>query len=111
MADMTEPYQILILYRPSHLLEESEFLSRADSDPTVQLVDEALQKEGFDTRILLVGEDVEEVLRSYDTSSTVIFNYCDGFHDGPSGYDPITCLYETLGFAYTGADDTTLLQS
>src|SRR4051794_18986261 len=101
MADVTEPYQILILYRPPHLLEESEFLSNADSDPTVQLVDAALQKEGFDTRIVLVGEDIEDVLRRYDTGSTVIFNYCDGFHDGPSGYDAITCLYETLGFAFT----------
>jgi len=93
MAAMTELYQILILYRPSHLLEESEFLSNADSDPTVQLVDTALQKEGFDTQIVLVGEDIEEVLRRYDTSSTVIFNYCDGYHDGPEGYDPITGLY------------------
>src|SRR6185369_16796561 len=109
MAVMTELYQILILYRPPHLLEESQYLSNADSDPTVQLVDAALQKEGFDTRILLVGEDVEEVLRGYDTGSTVIFNYCDGFHDGPSGYDPITGLYEALGFAYTGADDAALL--
>lgn len=107
---MTEPYQILILYRPPHLLEESEYLSNPDSDPTVQLVDAALQKEGFDTRIILVGEDIEEVLRTYDTGSTVIFNYCDGFHDGPSGYDPITGLYEALGFAYTGADDSALLQ-
>ncbi len=108
---MTEPYQILILYRPSHLLEQSEFLANEASDETVQLVDKALQKEGFDTQIILVGEDIEDVLRRYDTGSTVIFNYCDGYHDGPSGYDPITCLYETLGFAYTGSDDTTLLQA
>ena len=107
---MIEPYPILILYRPSHLLEESEFLCNADSDPTAQLVDAALQKEGFDTQIVLVGEDIEEVLRRYDTSTTVIFNYCDGYHDGPAGYDPITRLYESLGFAYTGADDSALLQ-
>ena len=107
---MTEPYQILILYRPSPPLEESQFLSNAESDPTVQLVDAALQKEGFDTQIILVGENIEEVLRRYDTGSTVIFNYCDGYHDGPEGYDPITHLYEALGFAYTGADDTALSQ-
>jgi D-alanine-D-alanine ligase len=111
MADMNEPYQILILYRPPHLLEESEFLSNQNSDPTVQIVDGALQKEGFDTQIILVGEDIEEVLRRYDTASTVIFNYCDGYHDGPKGYDPITGLYEALGFAYTGADDSALLQA
>lgn len=108
---MTEPYQILILYRPSNLIEQSEFLTHSNCDPTVQLVDSGLRKEGFDTQIILVGEDIEEVLRRYDTSSTVIFNYCDGFHDGPSGYDPITFLYETLGFAYTGSDDTTLKQA
>ncbi len=107
---MIEPYQILILYRPSHLLQESEFLTNEASDETVQLVDQALQKEGFDTKIVLVGEDIEEVLRRYDTTSTVIFNYCDGYHDGPRGYDPITRLYESLGFAYTGADDNALLQ-
>lgn len=108
---MSEPYQIVILYRPSNYLEHSEFLTNEASDPTVQLVDLALQKEGFATQIILVGEDIEEVLRRYDTANTVIFNYCDGYHDGPVGYDPITCLYETLGFAYTGSDDTTLLQS
>lgn len=110
MDDMPEPYQILILYRPSYLLEQSEFLTNEASDETVQLVDKSLQNEGFDTKIILVGEDIEEVLRRYDPNETVIFNYCDGYHDGPSGYDPITGLYEALGFAYTGADDTALLQ-
>ncbi len=108
---MHETYQILILYRPSTPLSHSQFLTNAASDETVQLVDKALQQEGFDTTIILVGDDIEDVLRRYDTGSTVIFNYCDGYHDGPSGYDPITYLYETLGFAYTGADDTTLMQS
>ncbi len=107
---MSEPYQILILYRPSYPLEQSEFLANEASDETVQLVDKSLRKEGFDTRIILVGEDIEEVLRRYDTAETVIFNYCDGYHDGPKGYDPITGLYEALGFAYTGADDEALLQ-
>ncbi len=102
MVDMPEPYQILILYRPSTHLSHSQFLSNAASDETVQLVDKALQQEGFDTTIILVGDDIEDVLRRYDTASTVIFNYCDGYHDGPSGYDPITCLYETLSFVYTG---------
>ena len=32
MDDMPEPYQILILYRPSHLLEQSEFLANEVSD-------------------------------------------------------------------------------
>lgn len=108
---MPESYQTLILYRPSTPLKHSQYLSNAASDETVQLVDKALQQEGFDTSIILVGDDIEDVLRRYDTATTVIFNYCDGYHDGPSGYDPITCLYETLGFAYTGADDTTLMQS
>lgn len=108
---MSDPYQLLILYRPSNPLEQSQFLTNANSDPTVQLVDSALHKEGFDTRIILVGEDIEAVLRRYDPASTVIFNYCDGYHDGHSGYDPITRLYESLGFAYTGADDSTLLQA
>ncbi len=108
---MPEPYQTLILYRPSGPLEYSQFLTNAASEETVQLVDKGLQKEGFDTTIILVGDDIENVLRRYDTATTVIFNYCDGYHDGPIGYDPITRLYETLGFAYTGADDKTLSQS
>lgn len=108
---MNPDYRVLILYRPFTALSETQFEQTIATHETIRAVDEALQKAGFETQILLVGDDIEAVLRSHDRRTHVIFNYCDGYHDNPSGYDPITQLFEALGFAYTGADDKTLCGS
>jgi D-alanine-D-alanine ligase len=109
---MPPDYKVLILYRPMPDLDaDSELQQTIATHETIVAVDEALRAAAFDTHIIHVGDDIEQVLGTYDPRETVIFNYCDGYHDNPSGYDPITQLYEQMGFAYTGADDQTLCQS
>lgn len=101
-------YHVLILYRPFSELTHSQTLTPSAADETIQLVDESLQSVGLTTEILLVGNDYEQVLGDYDPRTTLIFNYCDGYHETPTGYDPITRTFEAMGFAFTGADDETL---
>jgi D-alanine-D-alanine ligase len=107
---MSEPYQVLIAYRP-FTIDDPDLQQTVATDATIQAAFEALQRAGFDVQILRVGADIETVLRQYDPLKTVIFNYCDGFQDDPTGYDPITALFEQLGLAYTGARDEILLSS
>jgi D-alanine-D-alanine ligase len=104
---MDTDYRVLILYRPAPQTCDEP----AATDTTIVAVDEALQTSGFETEIIHVGDDIEQVLADHDPAETVIFNYCDGYHEDSSGYDPITQLYEALGFAFTGADDQTLCES
>jgi D-alanine-D-alanine ligase len=101
-------YVVSILYRPPDQQPCSAFQPVAHAEENVQMVDEALRAAGFTTQIILVGGDIEAVLDSFNPRRTVIFNYCDGYHENSSGYDPITRLYESLNLAYTGADDQTL---
>ncbi len=105
-------YTVLILYRPlPDLNADPELGQTIATHETIVAVDEALRAADFVTEIIHVEADIERVLGMYDPRHNVIFNYCDGYHDNPSGYDPITMLYEKMGFAYTGADDRTLSQS
>jgi len=98
-------YSVLILYRLSGEQPLCEFQQAHESDEAVQRIDEGLRAAGFDTRIILVGDNIERVLSAVDPRTTVIFNYCEGYHENNSGYDPITQLYESLNLVYTGADD------
>lgn len=107
---MPSSYKVLIVYRP-FTIDDPSLLQTVASDDTIQIVHEALTTAGFDAEIIRVGDDIEAVLRRYDRRGTLIFNYCDGFLDDPTGYDPITRLFEDLGFAYTGARDDILLSS
>ncbi|MEO8613186.1 MAG: ATP-grasp domain-containing protein [Chloroflexota bacterium] len=107
---MTVPYQVLIAYRPFHI-DDPNLAQTVATDATIQAAFEALQQAGFDVSVLSVGADIANVLRHYDPRHTVIFNYCDGFDDDPTGYDPVTGIFERLGFAYTGAHDAILLSS
>ena len=107
---MAAPYQILIAYRPFRLADPN-WEQTVATDATIQAALEALQRAGFEVRVLSVGADIADVLRRYNPRQTVIFNYCDGFDDDPTGYDPVTRVFEDLGFAYTGAHDSILLSS
>jgi D-alanine-D-alanine ligase len=107
MPDMPD-YVVRILYRLPGEQPYCEFQQPHEADEAVQLVDNGLRAAGFETQIILVGDDIEQVLSSADPHKTVIFNYCEGYHENNSGYDPITQLYEALNLAYTGADDRNL---
>ncbi len=104
-------YRVLILYRLPGEQLYCEFQKTHEADEAVQLVDDGLRASGFDTQIILVGDDIEQVLSKIDPRATVIFNYCEGYHENNSGYDPITRLYEALNLTYTGADDDALWHS
>lgn len=104
---MEYPYKLLIAYRPFQITDPT-LVATVSSDATMQKVYEGLCSEGFDAEILTVGPDVEDVLLNYDPRETLIFNYCDGYIDDPCGYDPVTQVFEKLGFAFSGADDATL---
>lgn len=103
-------YKVLIAYRPFSI-DDPALLQTVASDETIQIVHDSLAAAGFDAEIVCVGRDIETVLRGYDPRETLIFNYCDGFQDDPTGYDPVTRLFEDLGFAYTGARDAVLVSS
>lgn len=105
---MTDAYKVLITYRSSEAPYAPSKMETVAVDETIRWVYEGLRAAGFDTEIWRVGDDIEDILLGYDLGETVIFNYCDGYHEDESGYDPITKIYERLGFAYTGADDYTL---
>lgn len=107
---MTAPYQVLIAYRPFRI-SDPDLAQTVATDATIQAAYDALHRADFDVSVLSVGIDIADVLRGYDPCRTVIFNYCDGFDDDPTGYDPITRLFEDLGFAYTGAHDSILRSS
>jgi D-alanine-D-alanine ligase len=107
---MSEPYQVLLAYRPFHI-DDPDLQQTVATDDTIQATFEALRRGGFDVDVLRVGADIGDVLRRYDPLKTVIFNYCDGFEDDPTGYDPITGLFEELGLAYTGTRDEILMSS
>jgi D-alanine-D-alanine ligase len=101
-------YRVLILYRLPGEQLYCEFQQTHEADEAVQLVDDGLRASGFETQIVLVGDDIEHVLSRIDPRATVIFNYCEGYHENSSGYDPITRLYEALNLTYTGSDDHAL---
>lgn len=105
---MPLPFIVLIVYRPFTNLLSTDVSYTVATDDNINAACAALCAAGFDARIIHVDDNIESVLRVYDPRSTLIFNYCDGFADNPSGYDPITQLFEQLGFAFTGADDATL---
>jgi D-alanine-D-alanine ligase len=107
---MLAAYQVLIAYRPFHITDPN-LAQTVATDATIQAAYLALQSAGFDVSVLSVGADIADILRQYDPRRTVIFNYCDGFDDDPTGYDPVTRVFEDLGFAYTGAHDSILLSS
>jgi D-alanine-D-alanine ligase len=104
-------YRVLILYRLPGEQLYCEFQQPHEADEAIQRVDDGLRASGFDTQIILVGDDVEQVLSQIDPQATIIFNYCEGYHENNTGYDPITRLYEALNLTYTGADDHTLWHS
>jgi D-alanine-D-alanine ligase len=104
-------YRVLILYRLPGGQLRCEFQQTHEADEAIQLVDSGLSAAGFDTQIILVGDDIEQVLADVDPRASVIFNYCEGYHENNSGYDPITRLYESLNLVYTGADDHALWHS
>lgn len=105
---MPTPDLILIAFRPFTDITDPELLQTIANDDTIRMAQEALIADGLHAEILHVGDDIETRLRAYDPRRTLIFNYCDGFADNPSGYDPVTSTFEALGFAFTGADDATL---
>lgn len=107
---MTDTFQVLIVYRP-FTIDDPALLQTVADDDTIRMVSEALTAAGFNAAVLRVGPDVDADLRAYDPRRTLLFNYCDGFQDDPTGYDPITRLFEDLGFAYTGARDAVLIAS
>jgi D-alanine-D-alanine ligase len=100
-------YKVLITFRPYLDYDKNPPVLVTD-DESVRVAYDCLIQAGFATEIICVGEDIDQVLSRYNPQHTVIFNYCDGYHDDPSGYDPITRMYEEMGFAYTGADDAAL---
>ncbi|MEZ4669401.1 MAG: hypothetical protein R3E39_15960 [Anaerolineae bacterium] len=108
-------YKVLIAYRPFDEKTPPEQWSEITPDEDIVWVKNHLDNSGMDTEILYVGRDVEEVLNGYDPRDTVIFNYCDGYAYTDeedtyeqTGYDPVTKIFETLDFAFTGADNETL---
>jgi D-alanine-D-alanine ligase len=105
---MNDAYKVLITYRTSEDPYGPSVIESVPSDETIRWVDEGLRAVGLHTEVLRVGGDIEDVLHDYDPCETVIFNYCDGYHEDETGYDPVTKLHEKLNFAYTGADDYTL---
>jgi D-alanine-D-alanine ligase len=105
---MNDDYKVLITYRSSEAPYAPSEMETVAADETIRWVDDGLRGVGFETEVWRVGDDVEDMLLGYDPCETVIFNYCDGYHEDESGYDPITKIYERLGFAFTGADDYTL---
>lgn len=104
---MPHRYRVAILYRPFTITDPT-ILNTVATDTSIRHAYDALRTAGFEVEVVRVGEDIRSVLQSFDRRETVIFNYCDGFIDDPTGYDPITQLFEALGFVYTGAHDRTL---
>jgi D-alanine-D-alanine ligase len=109
-SDVNQPYQVLIVYRP-FTIDDPDLQQTVATDATIQAAFQAMRSAGLDVEILRVGADITDVLRGVDPCKTVFFNYCDGFEDDPTGYDPITALFEDLGLAYTGARDEILRSS
>lgn len=106
---MPEIFKVLIAYRPFNV--DPSFLPTVVNDASVQAAYDAIIAAGFEAEILRVGDDIRDVLQKFDRRTTLIFNYCDGYLDDPTGYDPITQLFEELGFAFTGASDKAIVDS
>jgi D-alanine-D-alanine ligase len=106
---MTQNFKVLIAYRPFNV--DPALLTTVATDTSIQAAYDALSQAGFEVEVLRVGDDIRDVLMKFDRHTTLIFNYCDGYLDDPTGYDPITQLFEELGFAFTGASDKAIVDS
>lgn len=106
---MPENFKVLIAYRPFNV--DPSLLTTVATDTSIQAAYDAIAQAGFEVEVLRVGGDIRDVLLAFDRRKTLIFNYCDGYLDDPTGYDPITQLFEELGFAFTGASDKAIIDS
>lgn len=102
-------FKVLIAYRPLNV--DPSLLTTVATETSIQAAYDAIAEAGFEVDVLRVGDDIRDVLLSFDRRTTLIFNYCDGYLDDPTGYDPITQLFEELGFAFTGASDKAIVDS
>jgi D-alanine-D-alanine ligase len=103
-------YQVIILYRALTFSDPTMEHTVVNHDIMVRF-EQTLKSAGFDARLLDVGDDIAEVLATFDPCKTVYFNCCEGTNDDPNGYDPITGLLESAGYVYTGASDPVLAWS
>jgi len=106
---MSENFKVLIAYRPFNV--DPSLLTTVATETSIQAAYDAIAQAGFDVDVLRVADDIREVLSALDRRTTLIFNYCDGYLDDPTGYDPITRLFEELGFTFTGASDRAIVES
>ncbi|MBM4464156.1 MAG: ATP-grasp domain-containing protein [Chloroflexi bacterium] len=104
----TSKASVLLLYN----------LDRTWSEPDLQEVltaveklESALIEAGHPMTSRAVHRDVEAVIRDFDPSQDIIFNWCDGLEGAPKAEHLVPWVLEALGFSYTGADAQTLLIS
>jgi D-alanine-D-alanine ligase len=103
-------YQVIILYRKLMFQDTTLEKTVVNHDVMIRF-EQTLQAAGFDARLLDVGDDIAEVMATFDPCKTVYFNCCEGTNDDPNGYDPITALLDSAGYVYTGASDPVLAWS
>jgi D-alanine-D-alanine ligase len=106
---MPANFKVLIAYRPFNV--DPSLLTTVATESSIQAAYDAIAQAGFEVDVLRIGNDIRDVLLTLDRRKTLIFNYCDGYLDDPTGYDPITQLFEELGFAFTGASDKAIVDS
>lgn len=104
----TSKVSVLLLYNLDRTWSEADLQEVLTA---VEKLESALIKAGHQMTSRAVHRDVEAVIRDFDPSRHIVFNWCDGLEEAPKAEHLVPLALEALGFSYTGADAQALLIS
>src|SRR3989344_1507617 len=97
--------KLIILYDDMEGWEENEVLIPKQS---IEVLDKDLKDLNVNYQILTSKGGVENIVKKFNPSSTVIFNWVESINDEPNTFHLISPIYEKYNFIYTGSDSRTL---
>jgi len=101
------PVTLLYNQDPSWTFQEKKEVDQVSSH-----LGQAVSGVGHPITLLpLSDNDLSAALRPFDPDSHVIFNWCESLPDVPKSEALVTRILESMGFAFTGADASTLERS
>ena len=97
--------KIIILYDDMEGWEENEIFIPKQS---MEVLDKDLKELNVNYQLLTSKGGVENIVRKFNPSSTVIFNWVESINDAPNTFHLTPPIYEKYNFIYTGSDSKTL---
>ena len=97
--------KLIILYDDMEGWEENEMLIPKQS---MEVLDKDLSELNVNYQILTSKDGIENIIKKFNPSNTVIFNWVESINDEPNTFHLIPPIYEKYNFIYTGSDSRTL---